>query len=93
MLLRCAGVLVAWLAVTPLQAGEIQGLLPQLPPFHERDFEFVFSNDFLGRGGSVDDFRTQQLIFSSWSRPVAATCRPGNALDLSLSSLVSACRT
>ena len=65
MLPRCAGVLFAWLAVTPLQAGEIPGLLPQLPPFHERDFEFVFSNDFLGRGGSVDDFRTQQLILST----------------------------
>lgn len=27
--------------------------------------EVVFSNDFLGRGGSVDDFRTQQIIISA----------------------------
>jgi len=32
-------------------------LLPQI----ERDVELTFSNDFLGRGGSVDDFRTQQF--------------------------------
>jgi hypothetical protein len=43
-------------------AGEIPGLPAGLPPFVERDFELNFSNDFLGRGGGVDDFRTQQLI-------------------------------
>lgn len=36
-----------------------------MPPFLERDVEVVFSNDFLGRGGSVDDFRTQQIIISA----------------------------
>jgi hypothetical protein len=46
-------------------AGEIPGLPPQIPPFIERDFEVAFSNDFLGRGGSVDDFRTQQLIVTA----------------------------
>ena len=46
-------------------AGEIAGLRPQLPPFLERDLEVVFVNDFLGRGGSIDDFRTQQLIVSA----------------------------
>ncbi|MDH4110234.1 MAG: hypothetical protein OEW88_12855 [Gammaproteobacteria bacterium] len=34
---------------------------PALLPQIERDVELTFSNDFLGRGGSVDDFRTQQF--------------------------------
>jgi len=46
-------------------AGEIPGLPPQMPPFIERDLEVTFSNDFLGRGGSVDDFRTQQIIITA----------------------------
>jgi hypothetical protein len=49
------------LASTNLEAGEIPGLPSQAPPFLQRDFEINFSNDFLGRGGSVDDFRTQQI--------------------------------
>ena len=49
------------LASTNLEAGEISGLPSQAPPFLQRDFEINFSNDFLGRGGSVDDFRTQQI--------------------------------
>jgi hypothetical protein len=46
----------------PALAGEIPGLPAGLPPFIERDLELNFSNDFLGRGGSTDDFRTQQAI-------------------------------
>lgn len=46
-------------------AGEIAGLPPQLPPFLEPGLEVAFSNDFLGRGGSVDDFRTQQIMVSA----------------------------
>ncbi len=42
--------------------GEIAGLPASLPPTIERPLEINFSNDFLGRGGSSDDFRTQQLI-------------------------------
>jgi hypothetical protein len=49
------------LVVTSLEAGEIAGVPSQAPPFVQRDFEINFSNDFLGRGGSVDDFRTQQM--------------------------------
>ncbi len=45
----------------PVYAGDIPGIPPTLLPQIERDFAFTFSNDFLGRGGSVDDFRTQQL--------------------------------
>lgn len=48
--------------VAGAQAGEIAGLPGNLPPTVEQPFEINFSNDFLGRGGSVDDFRTQQLI-------------------------------
>ncbi len=43
-------------------AGEIAGLPSNTPPSIERPIEFSFSNDLLGRGGSVDDFRTQQFI-------------------------------
>lgn len=57
--------LFAALAEGTSNAGEIAGLRPQLPPFLERDLEVVFVNDFLGRGGSIDDFRTQQLIVSA----------------------------
>ncbi len=46
----------------PALAGEIPGLPAGLPPFIERDLELNFGNDFLGRGGSTDDFRTQQTI-------------------------------
>jgi len=58
-------VLLAVLATPSAVAGEIPGLPPQLPPFHERDLELTFSNDFLGRGGAVDDYRTQQIIVSA----------------------------
>ena len=43
-------------------AGEIPGLPAGLPPLIERDLELNFGNDFLGRGASTDDFRTQQTI-------------------------------
>jgi hypothetical protein len=46
-------------------AGEIAGLRPQLPAFLQRDLDVTFINDFLGRGGSTDDFRTQQSIISA----------------------------
>ena len=46
-------------------AGEIAGLPANTPPFIERPLEFAFSNDLLGRGGSTDDFRTQQFIISA----------------------------
>ena len=46
----------------PALAGEIPGLPAGLPPFIERDLELNFGNDFLGRGASTDDFRTQQTI-------------------------------
>ena len=46
-------------------AGEIAGLPANTPPTIDRPIEFAFSNDLLGRGGSVDDFRTQQFIISA----------------------------
>lgn len=51
--------------VGAVNAGEISGLPPSSLPTLDRDFAFNFSNDFLGRGGSVDDFRTQQIIVSA----------------------------
>lgn len=62
---RHAATLLALLATNPVSAGEIAGLMPPLPPYVEHDAGLVFSNDFLGRGGSVDDFRTQQVILSA----------------------------
>jgi hypothetical protein len=55
---------------TPLTAaaGEIAGLPANTPPIMQRPLEFSFSNDLLGRGGSVDDFRTQQFIISGTIR-------------------------
>ena len=52
----------------PAAAGEIAGLPSNTPPIMQRPLEFSFSNDFLGRGGSVDDFRTQQFIVSGTIR-------------------------
>ena len=45
-------------------AGEIPGLPASLPPYIERNLELTLSNDFLGRGGASDDFRTQQIILA-----------------------------
>jgi hypothetical protein len=45
--------------------GEIAGLRPQSIQSLPRDLDATFINDFLGRGGSVDDFRTQQSIIST----------------------------
>ncbi len=42
-------------------AGQIPGVTTPVPPGVDRTFELVFGNDFLGRGGEFDDFRTQQL--------------------------------
>ena len=49
----------------PRLAGEIPGLPSSLPPYINAEFELSFSNDFPGRGGSVDDFRAQQFIVSA----------------------------
>jgi len=45
--------------------GEIAGLRSQLVPTIDPDVTLNFSNDFLGRGGSLDDFRTAQVIISA----------------------------
>ena len=45
--------------------GEIAGLRSQLVPTTDPDVSLTFSNDFLGRGGAVDDFRTAQVIVSA----------------------------
>ncbi len=59
--------LVAWPG-----AAQIPGVPPPTPPGVERSFELFFGNDFLGRGGAVDDFRTQRYgviaaLGSRWS--------------------------
>ncbi len=50
---------------TPAVSGDIAGMAPPLPPFVEQRLEFSFSNDFLGRGGSIDDYRTQQITIAA----------------------------
>ncbi len=59
---RRLGLLFLIILYGPALAGEIPGLPAGLPPFIERDLELNFGNDFLGRGASTDDFRTQQTI-------------------------------
>jgi hypothetical protein len=59
-----ASVLAASMLSAPAFAGEIAGLPANTPPTVDRPLEFAFSNDLLGRGGSVDDFRTQQFIIT-----------------------------
>lgn len=58
-------VLVAGLGTTATLAGEIAGIPSQAPPFLQRDVELNLNNDFFGRGGSTDDFRTQQIILAA----------------------------
>jgi hypothetical protein len=65
LLLRKNGSLLLLLALSgQVSAGEIPGLPASLPTFIERDFQMVLSNDFFGSGGSVDDFRTQQIVLA-----------------------------
>ncbi len=63
-----AATLLSITMTLPAAAGEIAGLPANTPPIIERPLEFSFSNDFLGRGGSVDDFRTQQFIINGTIR-------------------------
>ena len=60
-LLAALGISLAPLA----HAGDIAGMQPMLPPHVAPRVDLAFSNDALGRGGEVDDYRTQQLIFSA----------------------------
>ncbi len=62
--IRCIGGLMLLATTVDAVAGEIAGLPSNTPPNLARPLEFSFSNDFLGRGGTVDDFRTQQFIIS-----------------------------
>jgi hypothetical protein len=64
-IVRAGICLLLLLVKSPANAGEIPGLPSSLLPTVDRDFAINFSNDFLGRGGSVDDFRTQQIIISA----------------------------
>lgn len=54
-----------------LHAGEISGVPPPMPPLADPRFQIYSTNDALGGGGRVDDFRTQQIglavrLGSSW---------------------------
>ncbi len=65
---RCVVLAALGISVAPLaHAGDIAGMQPILPPHLAPRFDLAFSNDALGRGGEVDDYRTQQLIFSAAS--------------------------
>ena len=55
---------LALLCISPVRAvfgGDIAGIPAPLPPTVNDNAYLDFSNDFLGRGGSTDDFRTQQF--------------------------------
>jgi len=65
-LLRRVGLLIILAGIClEARAGEISGLPSQTVPTIDADLSIDFSNDFLGRGGSIDDFRTTQLIVSA----------------------------
>ena len=61
----CLVLLLIFLPATIAAAGEIPGLPANLPPSRVPALDFGFYNDFLGRGGSIDDFRTQQLLLTT----------------------------
>lgn len=63
---RCLALLVLAVLSNRTDAGEIPGMPSTLPPFLDSRFELALSNDFLGRGGGVDDFRTQQFTLTSY---------------------------
>jgi hypothetical protein len=67
---RCAATLPAWLGglaliSPPALGGEMAGAPPLSLPSIQPRAELLLSNDAFGRGGEVDDFRTQQLMFSA----------------------------
>ncbi len=71
---RFAAALPAWLgglalSATAALAGEIAGAPPLTLPSIQPRAELLLSNDAFGRGGDVDDFRTQQLMFSAAVAP------------------------
>ncbi len=71
---RFAAALPAWLGglallSTAALAGEIAGAPPLTLPSIQPRAELLLSNDAFGRGGDVDDFRTQQLMFSAAVAP------------------------
>jgi hypothetical protein len=88
---------VLWvLPALPAHGGEIAGLPPPLPPTVRPAAYLDLSNDFLGRGGSTDDYRTQQikLLFAFANRwqvlidhsiLTLSTQSPGRVDELALS--------
>ncbi|MCP4406731.1 MAG: hypothetical protein GY807_03045 [Gammaproteobacteria bacterium] len=54
-------VLLLKLPFSDLQAGEIPAVPPRLPPMMMSKLQLDWGNDFLGRFGRSDDFRTQQV--------------------------------
>lgn len=61
----CCLVILLAAVSAPAVCGDIPGIAPKSPSTPDPNFELTFSNDFLGRGGSVDDFRTQQIILNA----------------------------
>ncbi len=63
---RAAGILCYVMAAggcfgVPGLSAQLPGVPASAPPGNARSFEMRFANDFLGRGGAIDDFRTQQI--------------------------------
>jgi len=66
-------------------------LPPSLPPIIERNLELVLSNDYFGSGGSVDNFRTQQVTLAA--KPAARWSLLLDHSVLTLSKVPNAGRT
>ena len=59
-------VITAALIGNPIvQAAQLAGVPPPLPPGIDRKLQIVFANDVFSSGGYEDDFRTQQFSVSS----------------------------
>lgn len=62
---RPAVIAILSLAACPASAATIPGTAPADPTARPRTYEIHLGNDFFGRGGAFDDFRTQQLVFAA----------------------------
>lgn len=61
MLIRRCILLLAVIFTINAKAGYITGAPAMLPPQVLGDVSLLWSNDFFGSGGAMDDYRTQQL--------------------------------
>lgn len=83
-------VTLAGVGHTPRPLGaQLPGVTPPAPPGSARVFELRFANDFLGRGGAIDDFRTQELTWVARVGPAWTVVVDHSILTFSDSTVAS----